>query len=467
MAAFSLYKALIISTMKYYRGNRFSSLAYFLTGILLCLYCFVPLFAQSQKQDPAPIKQVAAKATPQPDRILLTWQSDPATTQTVTWRTDNTVKAAQAEIAEADASPLFTQYATKQTAKTESLRINDGSSVQYHAVEFTHLKPATLYAYRVGDGTYWSEWFQFRTANTKPEPFSFIFLGDSQTQLHALWSRCIRAAYAAAPQARFMLHAGDLVNNPEADAEWQEWFAAGSFIYATIPSLFTAGNHEYAKTLKVPHLSKYWRPQINMPQNGPGRNKEDLVYYLDYQDVRIITLNSYWGAASQVKWLEEVLKNNPRKWTVVLYHYPMYSDGRAQFSEPLQKHWKPLFDKYKVDLVLQGHDHVYSRVRGSSDNKEKQDKNTGPVYVVSISGPKMYQFGTGTWMDRAAENSQLFQIISVNQNKLTFKSHLVTGELYDAFELHKKPDGNSDLIEIAPEIKTERRFNNTLAPPKN
>jgi len=463
MVAFFYIKHLIKFTMILRLGKYRKKLD---GRLLICFICLSCIFntVSSQNQVSTPVKPLAAKASSQPDRILLTWQSNPATTQTVTWRTDNTVKAPQAEIAEADASPLFTQYATSHPAKTENLRINDGNSVRYHAVEFTQLKPATLYAYRVGDGSVWSEWFQFRTANTKPEPFSFIYLGDSQTQLHSLWSRCIRAAYAAAPQARFMLHAGDLVNSPEADAEWQEWFAAGSFIYATIPSLFTAGNHEYAKTAGLPHLTKFWRPQINMPDNGPGPNKEDLVYYTDYQDVRIISLNSYWGAASQVKWLEKALQTNTQKWTVILYHYPMYSDARGQFSVPLLKHWKPLFDKYHVDLVLQGHDHVYSRVRGLSDNKEKKYKANGPVYVVSISGPKMYQFGEGTWMDRAAENSQLFQIISVDQEKLTFKSHLVTGEVYDAFELHKKPDGTSDLIEITPDIKEERRFHNTLAP---
>jgi len=444
-------------------GNCWKSLeGWLLIGFIIISSIFNPVLSQNPAL--ATPNRAATKASPQPDRILLTWQSDPATTQTVTWRTDNTVKTAQAEIAKADASPLFTQYAASYPAKSQILRTDEGLSVRYHSVEFKHLKPGTLYAYRVGDGTYWSEWFQFRTADIKPEPFSFIYLGDSQTQLHALWSRCIRAAYAAAPQARFMLHAGDLVNNPESDAEWQEWFAAGSFIYATIPSFFTAGNHEYAKTLAMPHLTKYWRPQINMPQNGPGPNKEDLVYYFDYQNVRVISLNSYWGAAGQVSWLEKILKNNPQKWTVVLFHYPMFSDARSQFGAPLVKHWKPLFDKYKVDLVLQGHDHVYSRVRGLTAIKEKQDKDTGPVYVVSISGPKMYQFGEGTWMDRAAENTQLFQVISVDQDQLTFQARMVTGELYDAFELHKQPDGTSDLKEIAPEVKEERRFNNTLAP---
>ncbi|MFM8215573.1 MAG: fibronectin type III domain-containing protein, partial [Pirellula sp.] len=48
------------------------------------------------------------------------------------------------------------------------------------------LQPATKYAYRVGDGVNWSEWFQFRTASTQPEPFSFVYFGDAQNDLRTL-----------------------------------------------------------------------------------------------------------------------------------------------------------------------------------------------------------------------------------------------------------------------------------------
>ena len=181
-----------------------------------------------------------------------------------------------------------------------------------------------------------------------------------------------------------MVHAGDLVNKPESDADWQEWFEAGSFILASMPNFFTPGNHEYARTMGLPHLTKFWDPQINLPQNGP-LGHEDVTYYFDYQNVRLISLNSYWLVAQQANWLEKVLQDNPQQWTVVLFHYPVYSaTGRG--TDNLLRHWKPLLDKYGVDLVLQGHEHIYARGTSQPD-RQSDSLATGPVYVVSISGP--------------------------------------------------------------------------------
>jgi 3',5'-cyclic AMP phosphodiesterase CpdA len=435
----------------------------FRIGFLLLFLGLQALAATGQQ--PPGISPVVASASPRPDRILLTWQTDPRTTQTVTWRTDASVKTPQAQVALADPSPYFTRYATTVAARTESLKTENGP-VRYHSVNFTALKPGALYAYRVGDGTYWSEWLQFRTAASQPEPFSFIYLGDAQTELFSLWSRTLRAAYAAAPQARFMVHAGDLINKAESDNDWQEWFEAGSFILASMPNFFTPGNHEYARTAGLPHLTRYWNPQINLPKNGP-LGREDVVYYFDYQNVRLISLNSYWLVAEQALWLEKVLRDNPQQWTVVLFHYPVYSASAGRGTPSLLRHWQPLLEKYKVDLVLQGHDHTYARGTGRPKKNTPDSLAAGPVYVVSVSGPKMYQLTDVRWMDRAAENTQLYQIIDVSDQKLVFKAFTVTGELYDGFELHKGPDGAKQLREIPPQVIQERRFDNTLGVPKN
>ncbi|MGH7574321.1 MAG: fibronectin type III domain-containing protein, partial [Longimicrobiales bacterium] len=126
-------------------------------------------------------------ATPYPDRIILTWSGDPATTQSVTWRTDITVARAAAEIALATAAPGFVYDATRVDAKTETLDAlavdMADIKVNYHSVTFRDLIPDTLYAYRVGDGERWSEWFHFRTASQEPEPFSFIYFGDAQNDI--------------------------------------------------------------------------------------------------------------------------------------------------------------------------------------------------------------------------------------------------------------------------------------------
>ena len=376
------------------------------------------------------------------DRIILTWTGSPATTQAVTWRSHVDFKKSVAEITPAEASPDFVNNARQILAKTTPLKIKK-NSVYYHSVNFTGLYPNTLYAYRVGNGNIWSEWFQFRTASHHAEPFSFIYLGDAQNSILSLWSRSIRTAILKAPEARLMIHAGDLVNRSNDDREWNEWFNAGGWIFATIPSIPAIGNHGYKKRKnKSPTLSKFWRPQFTLPENGIAGLAE-TSYFLDYQGTRFVVLNSNEKLEQQARWLENVLKPNPNHWTIVIFHHPVYTSNLWRDNMNVRKHWKPLFDKFKVDLALQGHDHVYSRGRGP----EKAD---GPVYVISVSGPKMYNLARADWMDRAGENLQLFQVISISKTVLSYKSITVTGKVFDAFDLVKKDGTTSKLINRIP-----------------
>lgn len=57
-----------------------------------------------------------------------------------------------------------------------------------------------------------------------------------------------------------------------------------------------------------------------------------------------------------------------------------------------RKYWKPLLDKYNVDLVLNGHDHSYARGHVPIRTTDKDEVNgLGTVYVTSVSGPKQYK----------------------------------------------------------------------------
>jgi hypothetical protein len=79
------------------------------------------------------------------------------------------------------------------------------------------------------------------------------------------------------------------------------------------------------------------------------------------------------------------------------------------------------------------------------------DKNSGTMYVVSVSGPKMYDISDDPWMDRKARNTQLFQIISIDDDVLSFQSFTANGELYDAFDLQKRKDKPNKLINRIPD----------------
>jgi 3',5'-cyclic AMP phosphodiesterase CpdA len=397
------------------------------------------------------------RPTLSPDRVILTWTKDPKTSQAVTWRTSPAVTKGIAQVAESTPNKDFVKTSKEVIATTQPLKSKLFES-HYHSAEFDGLKPATKYLFRVGDGTNWTEWSQFITASDQPEPFSFVYFGDAQNDIKEHWSRVIRESFTDAPKARFFLHAGDLINNASADDEWGDWHRAGGWANMMIPSVATPGNHEYeVRTNPAPpkySLTPFWRAQFALPTNGPA-GLEETAYWMDYQGARIISLNSNENVTEQVPWLEGILADNPNKWTIVTFHHPIYSAAPKRDNPIIRKNWQPIFDRFHVDLVLQGHDHTYARTgmvmgQNVAEGTTTQSGKSGTVYVVSVSGPKMYDLARNDRMVRAASSTQLYQIITVDGGELRYRAHLATGELYDAFMLKKNDKGPNELIEQVP-----------------
>jgi len=333
-------------------------------------------------------------------------------------------------------------------AVTETVALTENAYASYHKVTFADLQPETRYSYRVGDGKTWSEWFDFTTAAASGKPLTFIYFGDAQNAVKSMWSRVIRQASTDAPNADFMLHAGDLINIADADNEWGEWFYAGGWLHSTIPSIAVPGNHEY----KSGQLSKFWKPQFEYPRNGV-EGLEDTCFYIDVQGVRIIGMNSLEKRQEQAEWLEKVLSNNPNKWTMITFHYPMFSTAKGRDNKELRELWMPIIQKHQVDMVLQGHDHTYGRMNVPTGVSTQY---AGTMYLVSVSGPKMYAVGDDakSTMTRTAQNTQLYQIINVDGDMLTYKAYTAVGEVYDAFTLRKTPQGSR--LTSAPGLPADR-----------
>ena len=99
---------------------------------------------------------------------------------------------AQLAIANANGRALDT---TEFKAETTFFK-SDINEANYHTVTFRGLEPDTLYAYRVGDGVNWTEYYHFKTASDRPRPFSFIYFGDAQNEVRTHWSRVFREAFS-------------------------------------------------------------------------------------------------------------------------------------------------------------------------------------------------------------------------------------------------------------------------------
>ncbi|NSL86891.1 metallophosphoesterase family protein [Chitinophaga sp. Mgbs1] len=407
-------------------------------GGLLKAGALLPLTSTAALAAAAPRPEHDYTASAIPDRVILNITKDPSTMAAITWRS-NTTAPAYVEYAIADAHPEFTAKAVRVTAKTDALQHNT-LQVQYHSITLTGLQPDTLYAYRAGSENGWSEWFQFRTAAAGGK-LSFIYLGDAQTGIRPFWSRVIRKAYSRLPEAQLIIHAGDLVNRANNDDEWGQWFEAGGYIHSSVPSLVTPGNHEYTHDDGLPHLSVFWKKQFTLPEGNTGHDAlEGTVFYTDIQGVRFISLNTMMMEeatstallTAQQQWLEDALSKNPHPWTVVTMHHPVFSTKKGRYNEKVRTWCKPLFDKYKVDIVLQGHDHAYGRGM-------QRIAPYGTMYVVSVSGSKMYEHEQMEWADIVAGHQQLYHLVTIDRKQLVFSSYLATGELFDTFTLEKHP----------------------------
>lgn len=119
---------------------------------------------------------------------------------------------------------------------------------------------------------------------------------------------------------------------------------AGVKFYASL------GNHDAQE-------QRYYKP-FNM--NG----KLYYSFKAPEQNVRFFMLNSSYMDPEQVKWLESELQSSTELWKIVVFHHPLYSSGRTHGSSlSLRSTLEPLFVKYRVSVVLTGHDHTYERIK--------------------------------------------------------------------------------------------------------
>lgn len=307
-------------------------------------------------------------------------------------------------------------------------------------------------------------------------------LGDAQNGVLSHWARAVRAGYAAAPDADFILHAGDLVNRGSRDLEWAQWFESVGFIHGMIPAVPVAGNHEYDK-LKIGEeerraaLSILWRPQFRLPVvESLPEVLHETVYALPYSsDLAIFVLDTQAGLIDiQAQWLDRELAASGARWKVVAMHHPVFSTATGRDNEVRRAAVLPVLRRHDVDLVLQGHDHAYSR--GAFDpglqrtDIDAVDGGLGPVFVTSVSGAKMYDVKDEEWdayaahgfeLGRMGENTQFYQLLSVTSEQLRYEAYTVTGDRYDAFTLTRDAVGQNEL-QVDGDLPPSRRHLDTV-----
>ena len=142
------------------------------------------------------------------------------------------------------------------------------------------------------------------------------------------------------------------------------------------------GNHDYSPTtnnyiIEDPLVAYFNIFSVPTKGESGGVASGSKAYYsYDYANIHFISLDSYGREdvdrsmfsreSKQMKWLERDLKANKQKWTIVYWHHPPYTMASRNSDieidlKTIREGVVPLLDKYKVDMVLNGHSHVYER----------------------------------------------------------------------------------------------------------
>ena len=111
-------------------------------------------------------------------------------------------------------------------------------------------------------------------------------------------------------------------------------------------------------------------------------NMDGKLYYTltPKPNVRFFVLESTYPVPEQIQWVENELKSSSSDWKIVYFHHPLYSSGDRHGSDlRLREVLEPLFLKYNVSVVLNGHDHFYERLKPQK----------GIVYFVVGSGGQL------------------------------------------------------------------------------
>lgn len=284
-------------------------------------------------------------------------------------------------------------------------------------VLLTGLKSNTQYFYSYGSGEFMSAIANFTTPLPAGDqtPFKFIVYGDMGVDSFpegVTTAKLVRQEIEE-NQVRFVYHHGDISYARGYAYIWDQWFYLIEPYATLLPYMLGVGNHEQDHEnghehdpSKQPNFHPDWfnghtdsggecgvpmYHRFHMPENGLGL----WWYSYDYGMVHMVMLSTehdYRPGTPQYIWLENDLKNLDRKKTpfvLVGGHRAMYCsnliDGDYTVAEHMQEAFEDLLYKYKVDLALWAHYHLYERTCKLYKNKCVDD---GVTHIVVGSAGK-------------------------------------------------------------------------------
>jgi 3',5'-cyclic-AMP phosphodiesterase len=243
------------------------------------------------------------------------------------------------------------------------------------------------------------------TATPAPQPWRFVVLGDTRTSgLKPPDTTDAIVARAAQARPDVVLADGDMINALDTQAEvreqWRFWRAAVAPLGAK-HVLVTPGNHDVQANAWATGLLVEAFPDL--PTNGPA-GFERRAYVLDYRGVRFISIDSesfsdpHRLGQAQLDWLEQQLRDNPNRYTIVFSHDPAYPIGPHigssldAYPRDRDRLWRLLRD-YKATAYISGHEHLYNR--REIDGVVQIIAGTSGSFIYTGYGGEFYHYLVG------------------------------------------------------------------------
>lgn len=299
-------------------------------------------------------------------------------------------------------------------AGVEALTVPGVSTVYGHA-RLTGLTPGQNYHYRVLADGQTSAVSSFTTAPATPAPFTFTAFGDEKVSAPAI--RIIDQIAKLNPA--FHLLAGDICyadttgSGAKSDrfdpTVWDRWLRMIEPVAMSTQWMCATGNHDMEPGYGIHGYSGYLN-RFDTPGNGaPGCPS---TYTFTYGNVAIIALDandvSYeiphnldYSQGQQTTWLKNLLTKyrapgSGIDFIIPFFHHCAFSTSAAHGSDGgIRKHWVPLFEEFNVDLVINGHAHLYERTYPIRNGQVTVQTNKGDSVDSALSGPTYITAGGG------------------------------------------------------------------------
>lgn len=339
-----------------------------------------------------------------PSHIAVTLSED-ATERNINYYTKYSITNTDVQIVPYSANPDFSNGTTvnveiKTDVEVEVLRewpaidlgfigiIYHKEYVNRHYVTISGLEEGTKYCYRLGDAEkgWWSDVGVIDTEDGS-DKLSFFHMSDGQSttekQYNTVFAPALQTAFDN-HDADFIVNTGDFVDDGRSFMQWKRMFNSATDVLMSIPMMGAAGNHEE----KGDNALDYYF----ITPNTPEQDKTTGIYYsFDYNNAHFAILNSNnlgedeGLSADQIEWLTEDMNASDADWKFVALHKAPYSNGSHYDDDDviaIRAQLQTLMPELDIDLVFQGHDHVFMRTDVLNNNEIVETETE----VISYNG---------------------------------------------------------------------------------